>query len=394
MSNRRLRILQIFNRYLQYGGEEGSVYRIGDALQEIHDVEYFISSTADVVSENILTSWKLPLKAVHNSDVLAKLTLYQNAGRFDAWQIHNVFPIMSPVVYRKAIEWNVPIVHYLHNYRLSCVNGFFLNHGKPCQRCITGNFWPALETACWRDSHLQSGWMGMILAHIQQTDLFEKVFQWIAISEAQKQLHVQIGLPEDKIKVVHHFLEPEGPVLPPAKSPTALFVGRLSTEKGVAQLLEAWKLVGGGERKLLIVGDGPERASLERQAAGLGLKGVHFLGFVEKYKQQEYWGEALFSLVPSIWMEPFGMTVLEAWAKGRPVIAHKIGALPELIRDGVDGLLAETGNAQDLAEKMERLLSHPAQAEAMGLAGREHLETQFTKSRWLAEIAKIYGKLK
>src|SRR5882724_7850759 len=103
MPNRRLRILQIFNRYLQYGGEEGSVYRIGDALQKIHDVEYFISSTADILSENVLTSWKLPWKAVHNSEVQAKLTLYQNAGRFDAWQIHNVFPVMSPVVYRKAL---------------------------------------------------------------------------------------------------------------------------------------------------------------------------------------------------------------------------------------------------------------------------------------------------
>ena len=87
------------------------------------------------------------------------------------------------------------------------------------------------------------------------------------------------------------------------------------------------------------------------------------------------------------------MTVLEAWERGRPVVAHRIGAMPELIEDGVTGLLADPTRVDDLAGRMEQLLSSPDEAATMGLAGRERLESHFTKSRWLEQIAKIYGKL-
>lgn len=387
---RRRQILQIFNRYVQYGGEEGCVYRIGDALQQIHDVEYLISSTAEIL-DGREAPWVVPFKAAHNREIEARLEKYQRAGHFEAWQIHNIFPVMSPIVYQRALDWGVPIVHYLHNYRLSCVNGFFLNHGEPCQRCLSGNFWPAFATACWHDSHLKSGWMGLITNHIRSMPLFEKVFQWIALSEAHKREHIRMGIPAERIEVIHHFLEAKEPPLPPTRSPTALFVGRLSLEKGVTRLLDAWKLIAGGERKLLIVGHGPERENLQKQAAGM--PGVEFLGFVDQERQGAIWQQSLFSLVPSIWIEPFGMTVLEAWSRGRPVVAHDIGALPELIEDGVTGLLADPARTDQLADRMERLFTAPGEAAKMGLAGRERLERHFTRAQWIEQIAKIYGKL-
>jgi glycosyltransferase involved in cell wall biosynthesis len=285
----------------------------------------------------------------------------------------------------------MPIIHYLHNYRFACVNGFFLNHGKPCQRCLDGNFWPAFQTACWRNSHAESGWMGLITHRIRQLPLFEKVFRWVAISEAQKREHLRMGIPPERIKVIHHFLEPDGPPLRPSKSPTAIFVGRLSLEKGVDRLIEAWKKVAGGERKLVIVGDGPEKLHLEQQARGV--KGIHFTGFVNRSQQRRYWQDALFSVVPSVWLEPFGMTVLESWANGRPVVAHALGALPELVREGIDGLLANPDDVSELAAKMDRLLSAPHQAHAMGMSGRQRLEDDFNQQRWMRQIATIYDDL-
>jgi glycosyltransferase involved in cell wall biosynthesis len=393
MPSPRLHVLQIFNRYLQYGGEEGSITRIGDALQALHDVDYFFYSTSQLVGEGLGTKLLLPWKSLHNAEVVSKLRHLQNSYNFDVWQIHNVFPVMSPAVYQKALEWDIPIVHYLHNYRLSCVNGFFLNHGQPCERCLSGNFWPAFQTACWRNSHLQSGWMGLITNHIRRMPLFEKVFRWIAISEAQKREHVRMGIPEDRINVIYHFLEPERAPLPPVKNPTVIFVGRLSVEKGVEKLLSAWKLVGGGERRLLILGDGPEKHHLEQKSRVLGLKGVEFLGFLKKEEQESYWKQSLFSVVPSIWKEPFGMTVLESWSKGRPVLGHAIGALPELIQDGVTGILADPNSVEDLARKLDDLLSNPQLAESMGQNGRQHLENRFSRKRWLEEIALVYADL-
>lgn len=387
---RRRHILQIFNRYLQYGGEEGSVYRIGDALQQLHDVEYFISSTAEIMGDSE-ASWRLPYKAVYNYEIDLKLRQYHEAGHFDVWQIHNIFPVMSPIVYERALQWGVPIVHYLHNYRFSCVNGFFLNHGEPCQRCLSGNFFSAFATACWHDSHLQSGWMGVITNRLRHMPLFEVVATWIALSDAHKREHVRMGIPADRIAVVNHFYEADGPPLAPTREPIALFVGRLSLEKGVAQLLEAWRLIAGGNRQLLIAGDGPERQNLERQAADI--PGVTFLGFVARERQREIWEQALFSIVPSIWIEPFGMTVLESWSKGRPVVAHRLGALPELIEDGVTGLIAEPNDPADLAKKIEQCLNAPAETAAMGLAGYRGLERRFSRARWLDQIAEIYGKI-
>jgi glycosyltransferase involved in cell wall biosynthesis len=391
MSARRLQILQIFNRYLQYGGEEGSITRIGDAIQYLHDVDYFFYSTSQLSGEGLWDKVQIPWKSFHNAEVADGLKRLHETRKYDAWQIHNVFPAMSPVVYELALKWNMPIIHYLHNYRFSCVNGFFLNHGKPCQRCLSGNFWPAFQTGCWRNSRLESGWMGLITHRIRQMPLFEKVFRWIAISESQKREHMRMGIPPERIKVIHHFLDPDSPVLPPAQTPTAIFVGRLSLEKGVDRLIEAWKRIGGGERKLLIMGDGPERANLERQAAEV--PGIRFVGFVTKSEQRRYWQEALFSVVPSIWLEPFGMTVLESWANGRPVVGHRIGALPELIRHGIDGALANPDSVDDLADKMEDLLSNPKKTVAMGLAGRKHLEDDFNQQRWLRQIAVIYDDL-
>ncbi len=391
MPSRRLRILQVFNRYQAYGGEEERVFRIGEALQAEYDVENFLSSTAEMTSGGLWKKLTLPLKAAHNPEIAARLKEVQERGRFDLWQIHNVFPVMSPVVYEKALQWNIPIVHYLHNYRLSCVNGFFMEHGKPCQRCLSGNFWPAFETACWHDSHLKSGWMGLITAYMRSLPLFEKVYRWIAISEAQKREHVRMGIPEEKITVIHHFLETDERPLPPAKSPVAMFIGRLSSEKGVAQLLHAWKSVQGGERRLLVVGDGPERANLELQARDL--KGVEFVGFAEKEKQRACWEETLFSVVPSIWLEPFGMTVLEAWSRGRPVLGHRIGALPELIRDGENGMLADPADATDLAAKMDLLFCDPTKTQAMGAAGWEDLQTRFSLPVWKAKIRSVYDGL-
>jgi glycosyltransferase involved in cell wall biosynthesis len=388
---RRRHILQIFNRYRQYGGEEGSVYRIGDALQEIHDVEYFISSTDEVIAGGLFGQTTIPFRAVYNKEIDLKLKQYQETGNFDAWMIHNIFPVMSPIVYERALEWNIPLVHYLHNYRLSCVNGFFLNHGEPCQRCLSGNFWPAFATACWHESHLQSGWMGLITSRIRAMPLFEKVFRWIALSEAQKREHVRMGIPAERIHVINHFFEASEPPLPPSSSPTAIFVGRLSEEKGVSQLLEAWKIVAGGERRLLIIGDGPERDRLEHQARGI--PGVEFLGFVERERQLDHWRQARFSVVPSIWLEPFGMTVLEAWAKGRPVVAYRAGALAEIITDGVTGVLADLGDPDQLAACLDRLLSQPAECERMGLAGRAELETRFSRRKWLDDIAGVYNEL-
>lgn len=387
---KRLRILQVFNRYTHYGGEEASVFRIGDALQERHQVEYFFSSTEEFMGPGLGRRLTAPIRAFHDPAVAAKLRRYQELGKFDLWQIHNVIPGLSPSVYETAFHLKVPVIHFLHNYRFGCVNGLFLNHGQPCQRCIGGNFWPAFQTACWRDSRLISGWQAVILLEMRRRNLFKKISRWIALSESQKALHLKMGFPETQLSVVPHFYEtkesapalfPHGPVL---------FLSRLSVEKGGHELLKAWSTIPPSSRELWIAGTGPDEDSLKAQAASL--PNVKFLGFLDKESQQRVWAESSFAVIPSIVPETFGMIVLEAWARQRPVVAYRIGALAETIEHGVNGLLVEPGDRLGLAKAIERLVKNPEETRQMGMAGERRLKQVYDRPGWLDRMEQNYQK--
>lgn len=385
---RRLRILQIFNRYLHFGGEEASVLRIGDALQQAHDVEYFFGSTTDFFGSTFSRRFFTPMRAFYDPAVAARLRRYQDLGRFDLWQIHNVFPGLSPSVYQTAFRLRVPIVHFLHNYRFGCVNGLFLNHGQPCQRCIQGNFWPAFQTACWRESRLISGLQALVLLYLRYLKIPRRVNRWIALSEAQLGLHVEMGFPENKISVVPHFYEiKESPPPLPVRGP-ALFLSRLSPEKGGHELLQAWRLLPAIGRELWIGGTGPQEPVLRQEAAAL--PSVRFLGFLDAETQKNTWAQSAFAVIPSIVPETFGMIVLEAWARRRPVIAHRIGALAETIDDGVNGLLVNPADPAALAEAIRNLSQDPEKIQRMGAAGHAKLEKEFSRSRWLQGMGSVY----
>jgi len=388
----RTRVLQLFSRYRDFGGEEGSVYRIGDALHRDFDVGFFLTSSADAFSGDVIHQGVSVLKAFSNWSVLSQLKRYQQLGGYEIWLVHNVFPAMSPAVYELGFRLGIPIVQYLHNYRMGCVNGFFLNHGEPCQTCMDGNFRKAFRTACWHESRLQSGIMGLITARARGMDLFHRISHWIAISEAQKREHVAMGIPEERITVVPHFYGSEEIEAPPTSAEgDALYVGRLSPEKGVDRLIQAWKLIQACGRTLWIVGEGPERPRLEAMIREEEIANIRFTGFLNQQEMAEIWTKSSCSIVPSIWKEPFGMVVLEAWAKGRPVVAHRIGALPEIIADGVDGLLVPENSPGELAKAILLLLENPSRAGQMGRAGLEKLKQRYSKNVWLDAMNLVFS---
>ncbi len=391
MPQDNIRILQIFSRYREYGGEEGTVFRISETINRDYDTGMYVYSTGELFSGGFLKKGIGVAKAFHNWTVTRQLRQWEQLGKYDYWLVHNVFPAISPAVYELAFRLNIPVIQYLHNYRMGCVNGFFLNHGKPCQRCMHGNFFPALQTACWHESHLQSGIMGAITARARRMGIFERITHWIAISAVQKEEHVRMGIPEERITVIHHFLEPkEEPLLYPERG-DVLFVGRLSQEKGIDRLLKAWTRVQDSGRTLWIVGDGPAKEELERLASSLNLRNVRFTGFLSHNEMEEIWARTACSIVPSIWKEPFGMVVLEAWAKGRPVVAHHIGALPELINHGEEGFLVSPDEPDEMAGAILSILEYPRTGDAMGKNGYRRLLADFSHTSWQGKIHKVFN---
>ena len=369
------------------------MYRIGDALQAEHDVEYFLGSTDELLGRGSWTRLSAPSRAFYNLRAVRRLRRFQQVGRFDLWLIHNVLPGLSPAVYQTAFSLQVPVIHYLHNYRMGCVNGFFLNQGKPCERCLEGNFLPAFLTGCWHDSRLISGIAALITLRIRQIGSFQKVAAWIALSQAQRQKHIEIGLPQKRIHVIPHFYEPQGDPPPPRPDGDVFFLGRLSPEKGVDHLLRAWKRVPVTGRRLRIAGDGPEMSKLRTLAHSLGLSNVDFLGFLDKDRQREIWRQTAFSVIPSIWSEPFPLTFLESWMNGRTFVSSRLGAMAEVVHEGQDGLLAEPFSEQSWAVQIQRLISAPDVCASMGVAGRGRILNEFNRKNWMGKINQVFQKV-
>jgi glycosyltransferase involved in cell wall biosynthesis len=383
------RVLRIFGRYQHYGGEEAVARRIQTELADVMDADWFESSTDEFLGKSFTSRLTAVFAAVHNAPVFRQLKKAQERNGYVVWEIHNVFPALSPSVYAAAFELGVPIIHFLHNYRLACVNGQFLNHGIPCTRCISGNFLPAVQTVCWRDSRIACAVMGLTLTRVRQLKVFERVAAWVTLSEAQKQLHLKMGLPEQRLHVIPHFLnvEPEQPP-PICEDGYALFLGRLSPEKGVQQLLRAWQNVRSSNARLVIAGTGPDEPRLRALARDLNLTNVEFRGFVDRSRHGDLWAKSKFLIVPSIWHEPFPLVVLEAMAQGRPLVVSNFGSLSETV--GEAGLVADPFKSKELATACDKFLSGRDLADQKGKLAVGRLKQHFHRRIWMERIKQVY----
>jgi glycosyltransferase involved in cell wall biosynthesis len=378
----RMKILQVFNSYLQLGGEQASVGEIGATLRRHHEVDGLYSSTRKLLGDGWIGKAQAPFKAIWNRDAFDKLRRLQRERQFDVWLVHNVFPGLSPAVYDAARLCNVPVVQYLHNYRFGCINGSLVNHGEPCVRCLNGNFLPAVQTRCWRESRIACATMAISLHRLRAVGVLRQVVQWIAISHAQKQIHIQFGIPGERITVLYHFYR--GPLLGrPVRGRDVLFVGRLSQEKGVQILIEAWKEIEARDRFLWIVGEGPLRDRLEELAGSC--PNIRFTGLMRGEELRERWLNAAISVVPSIWEEPFGRVLTESWAHGVPVVAARIGALPELIKLTAAGWLFDAGSSASLANLLQGLLSDESAISTVAAKCHEAI-SKFSEADWLGQI--------
>jgi glycosyltransferase involved in cell wall biosynthesis len=212
---------------------------------------------------------------------------------------------------------------------------------------------------------------------------------YIAISRFVKDKFVDSGFPPDKILVKPNFVDPD-PGERTGSGEGAVFVGRLAPEKGVSILIDAWRRLP-SLVPLVIVGDGPLRQQLEADTASAGLHNIRFAGPLPRDKAYEAMKKAAFLVVPSVWHEPFGLIVAEAFACGTPVLGARVGAIPEILRHGVTGLHCEPGDADDLAKKVAWAWEHPLELTAMGKSARQAFEQQYTAQKNYQLLMEIYA---
>jgi len=214
------------------------------------------------------------------------------------------------------------------------------------------------------------------------------VDQYFTLTEAARQKFIEGGFPPERILVKPNFLDPD-PGIGKGDGGYAVFVGRLSAEKGVAALLECWTEFQ-VPLPLRIIGDGPLASQVQEAAAHNDA--ITWLGHQTRENVLTEVGNATFLVMPSLWYETFGRTIIEAFARGTPVIASGLGAMAELVDDGRAGLHFQAGNASDLASKIQQLLSDPARLSAMREAARRDYVSKYTAEPNYKLLLQIYDQ--
>lgn len=384
-----MRILLVHNFYQQAGGEDVVFKNESELLQHHgHTVFHYTADNHELLQINkgvaaLETIWSHPSNK--------KLESILQEVKPDVVHFHNTFMRISPSAYHVCHKSGVPIVQTLHNYRLLCPAATFYRNGQLCEDCL-GRQVPiaSIRHACYRQSRSQSAIVSaMLTTHRLFNTWRDKVDVYIALTEFARQKFIEGGLPAEKIIVKPNFTYCD-PGERTELGTFALFVGRLTPEKGINVLLKAWDAL--ADIPLKIAGDGPMRreVEIEIEIKNSEKSSIEFLGKQSQEKIFSLMKEASFLIFPSEWYEGFPMTIVEAYACSLPVIGAKLGSIAEIIQDGRTGLHFIPGNTTDLANKVRWAWNHSEEIEQMGKVARSQYENFYTAKHNYQQLLKIY----
>ncbi|MCP6759819.1 MAG: glycosyltransferase family 4 protein [Fischerella sp. CENA71] len=384
-----MRILSIHNSYQIRGGEDECHEAEVKLLREMgHQVDVYEENNDRVAK---LSKLNVAAKTVWSDEAYHTVRHMLQQQPCDIVHVQNFFPLISPSVYYAAKAQKVPVVQTLHNYRFLCPNALFFREGNICEDCLGLSVpYPGVLHGCYRNSKVASvGVATMLTVHRLMSTWVKTVDLYIALTEFARQKFIAGGLPADKIVVKPNFVSPE-PAIGNGSGGYALFVGRLSVEKGLDTLLKAWEHLG-IQIPLKIVGDGP--LAHEVVAAVKRHSHIEWLGRRPMSQVHDFMGEAMFLVFPSKWYETFGRVAVEAFAKGTPVIAANIGAVAELVDSGRTGLHFRPGDANDLITQVEWILANPTKLADMRQEARAEFEAKYTAQKNYQRLMEFYTKI-
>lgn len=389
-----MRILMVHNRYRSRGGEDQTTNAEATLLRRAgHHVDIYGRDNLDIPDMDPLGWRRLPTGARLGARTVWSRTAYRDVcnrladGGFDVVHVQNSLPQVSPSALYAARSIGVPVVHSLRDYRTGCARGTLYRDGAPCDLCVGRTVpTPAVRYRCYQDDPAATSAVAAMQAvHRTARTLARTVSVFIALSQYAAARHAEAGVPADRMVVKPNFLA-EDPGVGPQERAGFVYVGRLATEKGVNTLLEAWKTI---EEPLTIIGGGPLAEQV--LAAAQEIPQVTYAGTHPPAKTLQEVGAARAVIVPSHWHEPFERVVVEAFARATPVLASKVGALPELIDDGETGLLFEPDNPAALARTVHRFLTE-ADRSLMGKSARIEYLTHYTAEANYPQLLAIYHR--
>ena len=379
-----MKILLVHNSYQQPGGEEVVFEQERELLERAgHQLFFYRHSNHETANYSRLKHIQLIKDIVWKEQTKLEVARLLRQHKPELVHVHNTFMMISPSIYDACQDASVPVVQTLHNYRLLCPAAAFFRNGHTCEECLDHSLWRGVRHGCYRDSRAATATVALMLAvsRLRRTWV-DKITRYITLTNFARQKFILGGFPAGRVDIKPNFVYPD-PGTNRGTGKHAVFVGRLSQEKGVPTLLEAWQRLRPAP-PLEVIGDGPLRAGLETQTKERGLSSVTFRGHVVRNQTLALLKKAAFLVLPSDCYENFPC--------GVPVICSRLGAMEEIVADGRTGLHSTSGDPEDLAHKIDWAMSHPRQMAEMGREARREYETKYTAERNYSLLMEIYQR--
>lgn len=386
-----LRVAFVHNRYrsAQPSGENSAVKLEVELVRDAGcEVFLYERSSDEIAAFSPAKKAILPARVVWSREDQIRLGAFLDQTRPDVVHVHNTFPLISPAAISAAASRGLPVVATLHNFRTLCVNAQLFRDGRPCELCVGRSPWPGVVHRCYRGSVAASAPIAASIAlHRLRGTWSRDVAKFIALSRFARERFVAGGLPAERIDVLPNFVaRPRAPRSGPGDY--FLYLGRIDFEKGLDLLASAWSSEMG---RLLVVGDGPTRASIESTLRRHG-DSVTFLGSQPHDRSMEILAKARALIMPSRVYEGCPVALAEAYARSVPVIGPRHGAFVEYIEDDETGRLFNPGDPLHLGECIRALQTSQTDAR-MGDAARRLFERTFTPEQHRAQLLEIYRQV-
>ena len=371
---------------------EDSVVRNEKALLQANNIEVvpYEKHNDDIAGLGLSGNLRLAKNTIWSKTAYSEVLELIRKEKPDLAHFHNTFPQMSQSVYQACRDANVPVVQTLHNFRYICASALLQRDGAPCEDCIGTNLLPALKNKCYRNSLIATTPLVANIWLNRMSGNFDNVSKYITMTEFTRGRLISGGLPESKFAIKPNFVEDPGE--PKYElGDYAIYVGRLKDEKGVRTLVNAWRHLP-NNIPLRIVGDGELMPQLKAQVETQQLN-VEFLGFKPKKEVYQLIENSRFIVVPSECYEGFPVAVVEAFAKGKLVVASAIGSLNEIVENDKTGAKFIAANPHSLAETVANLWDEKEKIAIMSHHARSTYLEKFTATANFNQLYDIYNQV-
>jgi glycosyltransferase involved in cell wall biosynthesis len=387
-----MKIVIAHNSYQRPGGEDVVARQERQLLEnEGHTVVSYLRSNWEVASYGPLQQIALVPKTVWSSDAKKEFAHLLRVEKPDLVHVHNTLLMISPSIFSACQEAGIPVVHTLHNYRILCPGATFFRDGQICEECTQHTLWRSVQHGCYRNSRAATATIALMIAVNRGLGTWDQnVDGLIALTQFARSKFLAQGVPSEKLFVKPNFVDPD-PMPGNSDGEYVIFAGRLTPEKRISTVLLAMRRLS-DKIPLMVVGGGPQRVQLENEARHHGLKNVIFRGQLSREDTVSAMKGARFLIFSSEWYETFGMTIIESFACGVPVICSRLGAMRELVDDGRTGLHFTPGDHEDLAEKLNWAWHNPAVTRDLGREARREYEGKYTAQKNYPLLMDIYKR--